>query len=55
MREHLLDGITIKWPRGDVIPARLKKRVFLRIELPSFFHVFLGAKCFKGDKSEHST
>ena len=46
MREHLLDGISMIWPRGDVIPGRLKKHVFLRMDFWPFFHVFLGAKCF---------
>ena len=42
----LLDGISMKWPRGDVIPGRVQDPVFLRIKLRSFFRVFLRAKCF---------
>ena len=53
MREHLLDGISMIWPRGDVIPGRVKKRVFLRMDFLPFFDVFLGAKCFMRVKSEH--
>ena len=55
MREHLLDGISMIWPRGDVIPGRLKKHVFLRIKLPSFFHVFFRAKYLKNVKIKHFT
>ena len=46
MREHLLDGISMKWGRGDADPARVQDPVFLRIKLRSFFRVFLRAKCF---------
>ena len=46
MREHLLDGISMKWGRGHVNRGRLQDPVFLRIKLRSFFRVFLRAKCF---------
>ena len=52
VREHLLDGISMIWPRGHVIPARVKKRVFLSMDFWPFFDVFLGEKCFMRVKNE---